>query len=63
MTDDAARETPRKPIRVSNQALAAFSDMFIGWLDDNISEVEFGHSGDVKELSRLCARWAAEHLK
>ena len=59
MSDDPVE---RKPLRVSNQAYLAFKDMFIGWVDDNIQDLEFGNAGDVRELSRLCAKWCGDYL-
>lgn len=64
MSDDAT-DTPQPPkrFRISNQAFLVFEEMFHGWLDDHQEELSFGGDGDVKELSWLCARWAAEYLK
>lgn len=62
MSDDAI-EAPRKPIKVSNQAYLAFEEIMLGWIDDNAHELEFGHSGDLRHLVAMCARWASEHLK
>lgn len=67
MSDEATETPPPAPepkrIRISNQAFIVFQDMFLDWVDANITDLEFGNPGDVKSLAVLCARWATDHLK